>query len=732
MKTPLIKLIPVPSRGLVPMAAIASGLLAPLAMSDSGELDPSFGDAGRIGPIVDLDGPAWSLEIQDDEGIVFAGGDFDDICGDNYCYTFDYAAAGFIGRLEATGLIDSSFDAPNLADIQVLDIALQSDDKVVAVGRYIRPKFQNRPPESHLTVFRLERNGSLDQNFRAGSFLNFPLNAGTHGTRTVGTSVVVDSNGRIVIAGIRTNGAVDEQIVLRLLTDGSFDDTFGDAGVFIGPAVGSSFRSDATSILETATGGYRLTIDELNSGHCQILALTAEGAVDDTFGIAGMATLAIPSGDPEYCWRMVAQADGRLVVVGGTGEQGFAIRLLANGEPDPGFAADAVSDALAEATALAIDPDGSIAIGGITSDRSDAVVMRLQPDGALDRSFGNAGTSIIDLPTDTVSSPVILEMIMDRENRVVAAGGDYAFDRADRFFSREFDAPRPFLFRLFGDSDSAGPGVISIIQSNIEAAEPDQIVVNVRRTGGKSGNVSVAYATVPGGGTPATGGQDYGEIADRLTWDDGDASERQVVVQVLNNGGVVEEAEQFRIELSDAQGGAGLGMRNATIKIRPDGNPSGQFAVEIVEPSVSESDPARVRVERKYYYDGAVSVTLTPVAGTATAGDDFIADPVTLSWADKQRGARTVEVVLNDDAMQERSESFTVELSNPTGGAVIGPRSSGTITIEASDVPPPPPPPPPRGGGGAAGLLSLLFLGLAAILGSLRLSARTQRSVPQE
>ena len=107
--------------------------------------------------------------------------------------------------------------------------------------------------------------------------------------------------------------------MLRLLTDGSFDETFGDAGVFIGPAVGSSFRSDATSILETATGGYRLTIDELNSGNCQILALTEDGAVDDTFGIAGMATLAIPSGDPEYCWRMVTQTDGRLVVVGGYG-----------------------------------------------------------------------------------------------------------------------------------------------------------------------------------------------------------------------------------------------------------------------------------------------------------------------------------------------------------------------------------------------------------------------------
>jgi hypothetical protein len=82
-----------------------------------------------------------------------------------------------------------------------------------------------------------------------------------------------------------------------------------------------------------------------------------------------------------------------------------------------------------------------------------------------------------------------------------------------------------------------------------------------------------------------------------------------------------------------------------------------------------------------------------------------------------------VEIALNDDAVQEGSESFTVELSNSTGGAVIGPRSSGTITIEANDAPPPPP--LNRGGGGAAELLSLLFLWFAQILASLRRSART-------
>ena len=694
MSNSLVKLVSVPSKRIVTMAAITFGVLAPSAMGASGDLDPNFGDVGRIGPIVDLDGPAWSFEIQDDDAIVFAGGDFDLVCRPNrFCdflslTTFEYAAAGFIDRLTASGLLDSSFNAPDLDNIQVLDIALQSDDKIIAVGRYIPPKENAPRHESRLIVFRLEGSGSLDQTFGVGSLVNLPLSADTHGTHQVGTSVLVDSSGRIVIAGIRSNSGSNEQIVLRLLTDGTFDETFGNAGLFIGPAIGTGIFSDryATSILQTATGGYRLT---MNSGPCQILALTEGGTVDDTFGNAGMASVVTSIGDPVDCNRMVAQADGRLVVVG-SGQadgHGFVTRLLANGESDPGFAAGDVLDALADATALAVDSDGSIAIGGLTSDFSDAVVIRLQPNGALDQSFGNAGTTVIDLPTDTISLPVIREVIMDRENQVVAAGGDYTSFPEPFFPIDVLDAPRPFLFRLFGDSDSAGPGVIGVVQADREAAEPDQVVVNVRRTGGKSGSVSVAYATVSGDETPATGGQDYGEIADRLTWDDGDTSEREIIVQVFDNGGVVEEAEQFRIALSDAQGGAGLGARNATVSIRPDGEPNGQFSIQIVEPSVSESDVARVWVQRNYYYDGAVSVTLTPVAGTATAGDDFIAEPVTLSWADQDSITQTVEIALNNDAMQEGSESFTVELSNPTGGAVIGPRSSGTITIEANDAP---------------------------------------------
>jgi hypothetical protein len=128
---------------------------------------------------------------------------------------------------------------------------------------------------------------------------------------------------------------------------------------------------------------------------------------------------------------------------------------------------------------------------------------------------------------------------------------------------------------------------------------------------------------------------------------------------------------------------------------------------------------------------------LTPIAGTATPTEDFDPDPITLFWGDGNHGAKTVAIAVVDDSVQEGPESFTVELSNPTGGAVIGEPSRMTITIEASDQgdtpsPPPPapsppappptsppaapsPPPSPRssGGGGGIGVLSLLLLGIA-------------------
>jgi hypothetical protein len=172
--------------------------------------------------------------------------------------------------------------------------------------------------------------------------------------------------------------------------------------------------------------------------------------------------------------------------------------------------------------------------------------------------------------------------------------------------------------------------------------------------------------------------------------------------------------------LSDAQGGAGLGTINATVEIAADGSPFGQLSLSDSTYFVQESQSVEVAVLRNYYTSGPVSVTLTPIAGTATAGDDFVADPVTVSWADGDADWKFVEFLIVNDTVEEPTESFTVELSNPTGGAVIGPQSSATVQIQDQ------PPQPASGGGGIFGYLSLLLLGVTAFLRSASIAIRTR------
>ena len=67
-----------------------------------------------------------------------------------------------------------------------------------------------------------------------------------------------------------------------------------------------------------------------------------------------------------------------------------------------------------------------------------------------------------------------------------------------------------------------------------------------------------------------------------------------------------------------------------------------------------------------------------------------------------------------NEKVAKSPETFTVDLSNPTNGALIGPHSHLVVTINYDYQPPAPPPPPPPssgGGGGAFDWLGLLCLG---------------------
>jgi Calx-beta domain-containing protein len=227
--------------------------------------------------------------------------------------------------------------------------------------------------------------------------------------------------------------------------------------------------------------------------------------------------------------------------------------------------------------------------------------------------------------------------------------------------------------------------------------------------------VSVNYGTAD---DAAVGGQDYEAASGQLHWADGETGERTIVVPVLADSGAGEEYEYFNVSLSQPQGGAGLGARDATVTIAPDGAPAGQFSIE-ADTDTFEGTMAQFWLYRNFYTEGTVCVTLTPESGSAIEGDDFEAATTQYCWGDQDAEAKLVGIPIVNDTEREDAETFSVQLSDPTGGAVIGPRGTATFSIQASDQ-------VQQGqggdygGGGAAGFLSLLLLGLAEALRAAR------------
>jgi uncharacterized delta-60 repeat protein len=692
MKKPLEGLIPRLAKGAAPATAIATSLVSPLAQAASGDLDPAYGDHGRLGPIAGRKGPAWSIESLEEGRSVLGGGFTERYCGWFYCfYDVLYEASSFVEAVTAEGAIDETYHAAEASSVEVFDIARQADGKVVAVGRRV---LERDGRFNWLVAFRLEADGSLDADFGFDGFVEFQTDV--PGMRNQAKAVLVDPDGRIVIAG-----ASDEAlIVLRLNPDGSVDDTFGISGHFTGPPHDYNASS---RLARVSSGGYRVTTADGNA--CRVLGLTADGAIDEAYGDAGFATVAPELGGAVACHSAVVQPDDRLLVTGLAAGQTFAVRLLASGAPDPSFAAADVATALQEATAIAVAPDGKILVGG--AGVRGATVMRLQATGELDALFGQAGQATIDLPSETGAAPLIHDIAVQADGAALVAGGDYATY-----------PPRPFAVRLLGDGGGDGVGVLGIVPGSIVGSEDGDVTVAVRRTGGSAGAVSVSYRTEPNGGR-ASEGEDYEGASGELHWDDGDAGERSIVIPILADGGEPEEYESFGLALGDPQGGAGLGTRTVSVTIQPDGAPAGQFALDIYDGAVAEFGSLQFWLYRHYYADGEVCVTLDAESGTATAGEDFVAETATHCWADQDTEPKLVEIEIVDDEVREGRETFRVELSNPTGGAIIGPRGAATIVIDANDAPVR----PPRGGGsggggGSTGLFALLLLGLAEILRS--------------
>ena len=235
----------------------------------------------------------------------------------------------------------------------------------------------------------------LDRTFGNGGavIVSFP-----DGVESVAEAVVVQPDGKIVAAG----GAGFDFGLARVNVNGSLDASFGVGGLVVTDF--GSFEGAHALVLQR--DGKLVVAGTIFSGGPEALALAryqADGRLDPDFGVRGLVRL------PELSARaLVLQPDGMLVI-GGFGAHGFTVvRYDAAGALDPTFGAGGVAATDFPDTkeglrlqlfGLALQPDGKIvAVGG---GGFLIALARFTADGTLDATFGTAGRVTTDL------SPVV-------------------------------------------------------------------------------------------------------------------------------------------------------------------------------------------------------------------------------------------------------------------------------------------------------------------------------------
>lgn len=393
-----------------------------LRFSPAGAFDDDFAARTADLPLV-----ATSVAAQPGGGFVVAGAL--DAAG-----TADFAVV----VRGADGSADPAFAAGGVASVDFASArrayatvaAVQPDGRVVTVGRF------DDTEDGRLIVSRRLADGRLDPTFGDGGVVVTSL------VRFgVAPAVVVRRDGRIVVAAITSYGSdvesgwdVDTD-VLRLNRDGSVDRSFGTDGVVRWSRTDEPDFSSNVSVVLAALSDGRLLL----GGGAAVVRLNTDGTFDEAFGQDGRLTVGPASAagdDAPYVTavRIAVLPDGRFLLAGGPPEKPTVARFSADGVLDSAFGTGGyyVVDAAALSvngvlSALAVARDGAV-LFGVGGDR-ELVLFRLTRDGAADPAFGQDG--VARLPVEA-ADPLPRFIIPQRDGGLLvvgtAAGGSYDTD----------------------------------------------------------------------------------------------------------------------------------------------------------------------------------------------------------------------------------------------------------------------------------------------------------------
>jgi uncharacterized delta-60 repeat protein len=275
-----------------------------LARYDSnGELDPTFDGDGRV--TGDFFGYINSFILVADGKIVVGGG------GIHKRPSVEFTLA----RYDVNGKPDSSFgsggvvhtDFSNLTDF-VVSVLLLPNGKLFAVGTS-----ETNVTADDLAVARYNSDGTPDSAFGSGGKTTIDF----AGHSDDASAAAVQPDGKIVIAAaILTTKIPDPMTVVRILPDGALDPDFGNQGRATAPFLGSesiayaiALQSDGKIVAAGLAFGpdlYDFALARFNS----------DGSPDESFGPGGAGAVTDFFGMEDGCNAVIIQPDGRIIAAG--------------------------------------------------------------------------------------------------------------------------------------------------------------------------------------------------------------------------------------------------------------------------------------------------------------------------------------------------------------------------------------------------------------------------------
>lgn len=374
----------------------------------------TFGSDGIVTTPIGTDNDhSRAIAIQDDGRIVSAGTSFN---GSD----FDFALV----RYNTDGSLDNSFDMDGRLTTQVgtshdiaYAVAIQTDQKIVVAGRI------TIGDENAFALVRYNADGSLDNTFDTDGIVTTPDAAGT------ASSMAIQSDGKIVVAGYAHNGSNYDIALVRYNPDGSLDNTLDSDGI-VTTSIGTVEDLAYSLVIQTdekiVVAGYT---DNVSSEDIALVRYNADGSLDFTFDTDGIVITPIGT-SADFAHGMTQQSDGKLVVVGksysGSNYDIVAVRYNTDGSLDSSFDGDGivktpVGNGNDAANAVTVQSDGRIVVAGESTGGSgyDVTVLRYTENGSLDITFDADGIVRTSIgPGGDVAN----SMAMQSDGKIVVAG----------------------------------------------------------------------------------------------------------------------------------------------------------------------------------------------------------------------------------------------------------------------------------------------------------------------